>query len=315
MLNLAAPLVLSLLPYHVVAQSSVKATCGTGYSWTFNSLNQSPCDVGAALAGVCIGGDFTLSPLDPGYVYLGPDASNANSCRCSSVYYSLLAACSVCQTRNFIKWSRYKSNCTTVYSQIFLQPIPNGIAVPHYAYLDVEADDSFNITVAQAAGGPESTRLPTSTSTSSHTTATPGTKSSSGKTNVGAIAGGVVGGVVGLALIVGLIFWLLRRRAKTPSAPSSSYDPVMASQNPASLGGTSYTSSPAPKVYDPNDPATFPSGFSSPNHTGYNPYTPSPELQQQHQPMYINQMVPSHTGTTAASFPPVRPQYSGAPEL
>jgi hypothetical protein len=46
---------------------------------------------------------FTLSALDPGYVYLGPDATNANQCRCSSVYYSLLAACSVCQTRNFIK--------------------------------------------------------------------------------------------------------------------------------------------------------------------------------------------------------------------
>ena len=64
----------------------------------------------------------------------------------------------------------------------------------------------------------------------------------SARKNVSAIAGGVVGGVVGLAVIAGLVFWLLRRRAKTAS--SLLYD--MASRNPASLGGPS---SPTEKAY------------------------------------------------------------------
>jgi len=33
MLNLAAPLVLSLIPYYVVAQTNLKATCLAGYDW------------------------------------------------------------------------------------------------------------------------------------------------------------------------------------------------------------------------------------------------------------------------------------------
>ena len=58
--------------------------------------------------------DFTLSALDPGYVYLGPDTSNANQCRCSSVYYSLLAACSVCQNRNFIRQGNRNIPCCLI---------------------------------------------------------------------------------------------------------------------------------------------------------------------------------------------------------
>ena len=52
---------------------------------------------------------------------------------------------------------------------------------------------------------------------------------------------------MGLVLVGGLILWLLRRRAKTPAA--ASFDPVMASQNPASFGRASYPSSPSQKVY------------------------------------------------------------------
>jgi hypothetical protein len=94
----------------------------------------------------------------------------------------------------------------------------------------------------------------------------------------------------------------------------------MASQNAASIVGASYPSSPpsspAQKIYDPNDPTTFPSGLRSQGHTGYNlPYTPPPELQQLLQPMAPTQIAPNITGTTNASFPSVRPQYSGAPEL
>ena len=45
---------------------------------------------------------FTVSPLGPGYYYSGPTAASATDCQCNTVYYSLVAACSVCQDRIFV---------------------------------------------------------------------------------------------------------------------------------------------------------------------------------------------------------------------
>ncbi|KAF8969854.1 hypothetical protein BDZ97DRAFT_1792997 [Flammula alnicola] len=123
MLRVVAVAALGLLPYYVAAQNTTKATCLAGFSWSFNSEGDSPCDVAMALAGVCIGTDFTLAPLQPGFVYLGPNVANANSCRCSSVYYSLLSACAACQDRSFIK-SGQRTKPTVALSILkFLDPI------------------------------------------------------------------------------------------------------------------------------------------------------------------------------------------------
>ena len=105
------------------------------------------------------------------------------------------------------------------------------------------------------------------------------------KPNTGAIAGGVVGGVVGLVLLGTLLFLLLRRR-NTPSPPSSAYDPMMASQNAASLGGSPY---PSP---------TFVGG-----------------MQQPYPLTYANQVPTNYTGTGATSGGKVRSHYSGMPEV
>ncbi|KAH9483714.1 hypothetical protein JR316_0003190 [Psilocybe cubensis] len=328
MLSLLAVGFLGLWVQYSQAQSTAK--CLPGFDWSFNSLGQSPCDVAAALGGVCIGTSFQLGALSPGLIYLGPTPAQANSCRCSSVYYSLLSACSVCQDANFLKWSTYKTNCTVVYSQVFAQPIPSGVNVPHYAYLDVETADTFNPSLAQAAGGPESTSVPQSTSATSATSGPtptniqPPTENSGKKSNAGAIAGGVVGGLVGIALLAGLVYLLLRRK-KRQSPPSSVHEPVMASQgplssqNPMSLTGSSYPSTPAPKVYDPNDPSTFPSdlpqgGAFSHSYNPSSPFIPSVEQTSQPYPTHIS---PNFTSNSAQNSiaPPSRTQYTGAPEL
>ena len=47
--------------------------------------------------------EFNLEPLPSSdYEYIGPTVDNVNSCRCSSVYYSLLSACAYCQGRNYL---------------------------------------------------------------------------------------------------------------------------------------------------------------------------------------------------------------------
>ena len=92
--------------------------------------------------------------------------------------------------------------------------------------------------------------------------ATPSTttysSSSKKKTNVGAIAGGVVGGVIGLALIGGIVIWLLRRRQAASSQPTpgiydpqpfTSYEkPVMGPMDTGNTG-TAFVSTSTPKLY------------------------------------------------------------------
>jgi len=87
----------------------------------YNSLQQSPCDIAAKLAGVCTGRsgsfisqfqitalllvtDFTIDPLDgPGDSYNIPSADQMTKCMCNTVFYSLLAACCACQGARFPK--------------------------------------------------------------------------------------------------------------------------------------------------------------------------------------------------------------------
>jgi len=281
----------------------MSAVCtDTSYSWTFNSLSQSPCVVGAYLASVCTGSPPSVNDaLPPDYHYNGPLVSTATPCKCSTVYYSVISACATCQDRTYLTWSGWNANCSVTYTT-FPDPIPGGTRVPHWAFLPIGSDDLWNIASAEAAvSGPESTPTsgPTvltglaSTSTSGlFTTVTSsgntgggagGGTQSSKSTNVGAIAGGVVGGVVGLALVALLGVFLFRRRNSNRVAPSSL---VNTSQYPTPTafaaekpnlgynhtGSTMATSFPVPSVvgsgapmrlYDPSDPTTFPSAMNA----------------------------------------------------
>jgi len=159
----------SFLPSQVNGLFTVNATCLSGYDWLYSSIGQSPCDVAAELAGVCSDGEFNLNPLKPGYVYLGPIVANADICRCSSVYYSLLSACAYCQDRNYLKWSAFTTNCSTVYLTVYDQQIPPGVKVPAYAYQNVSISDTFDVTLAQSVKGVESSGLPLTTTTTALT--------------------------------------------------------------------------------------------------------------------------------------------------
>jgi hypothetical protein len=337
MLLSSAALVLGLLPSFALSQTiKTDAQCLAGFDWMFSSVNQSPCDVAAELAGVCVGGQFNLQPLSTGYVYLGPSVANANSCRCSSVYYSLLSGCAYCQGRNYIKWSAYNVNCSTVYSQVFIQPIPVGVKVPTWAYQNVDVSDNFNVTLAQNTKGIESSRAAAVSSTGSKTStgqgpSDTGAAASSNSTNIPAIVGGAVGGIVGLALIGGLIAFLIVQRKK---ASTTSYQQGFQPQNMTYTPNTTAslvppTRSPPPgspaRVYDPNDPATYPAvdGHNTGNgsfHTyaGADPY-------RQQSPFTPQSVVASnYTGNSAQQYMPPSQnmpthgtpnRYTGAPEL
>ncbi|KAF9068755.1 hypothetical protein BDP27DRAFT_768715 [Rhodocollybia butyracea] len=118
-----------------------------------NSLGQSPCQVAGYLGAVCTSaGVFTISPVDAALEYFLP-ATNADSCTCSNVYYSLLSACAACQGAVHRIWSAYSSNCSTVYTG-YPNPVPPETAIPHWAFQSyVEPGATFNIDLAVAQGG------------------------------------------------------------------------------------------------------------------------------------------------------------------
>jgi len=260
-----------------------------------------------ALGGACVDGAFSLNPLQQGFLYLGPTQVNANSCRCSTVFYSVLSACAVCQNETYLDWSVYDMNCTTIYNETFLEPIPSTIVVPHYAYLDVKPSNSFNITEAANAGGPESSPLPSATSsTSAFVTFTPSTPTTvaatSKKLNLGAIVGGVVGGVAFVG-IVGLITLMFLRRRRRPALTPSTYSAVglPGSDGDMKFNSTIPTTMMPGKIYDPNDPSTYPY-----DPVSYSNYSGSPQ-----------RITPTITGNaTLVGVPPTaHAQYSGVPEL
>jgi len=310
------------------AQSST-AICDAQFSWMTNSRGQNPCVVAAYMQGVCTGGAFTVSPLPLDTHYTGPTAALANPCQCSTVTYSLVSACGLCQERQIENWSLWSFNCTTKSIQTFPDGVPSGTSVPAWAYLDVVSGDTFNLVAAEAdTGAPESSAsasTPTGitssasagsissayhTSTASGSSNTPVSGNTAAKkSNVGAIAGGTVGGVVVLGLIAALVAFLVVRKRNatksvTPSADGYGKTPLnspppMSQQhstydgNPVYADNLAYAERPIPRVYDPSDPSTYPQP------------PPTPTI---------------HTTNPGPAFHPYDPQgqvgqYSGAPEV
>ncbi|KAF8201562.1 hypothetical protein BJ912DRAFT_506116 [Pholiota molesta] len=114
------------------------ASCLPFYNWTSNAENQTPCSVASSLLAVCNGGPFPVAALPDNTHYLGPTLQNANPCQCNTVTYSLMSACGACQGRTYLSWSVWSANCAMVYTDTYPEPIPSGVSVPGWAYLDVE---------------------------------------------------------------------------------------------------------------------------------------------------------------------------------
>jgi len=337
-----------------VAGQASGVVCGSNYTWAENSFRQNPCIVASYLQGVCSSGGFTVQPLPPNTHYAPPEA---NECECNTVVYSLISACADCQGSFYSTWDDWSMNCTGVYIQTFPEAIPAGTAVPAWAYEDVLIAGTYSPAAAESDSGPEST-APTSTrtATSTRTTTTvstpfpsitigPVTISSSKKVNAGAIAGGVVGGLAGLAIIGGLIAFLVMRNRRSQTAPSAAYmdtkvpvaaPPPMTTYAPSSYAPgspgsyapgspvpysvpPSTTTSPPPgsqystepflaqqRPYDPSDPSTFPTDAGAAGHPGQ---SASPGFPPQAQQFYPSQPTSPVYGVQSNAA------YTGTPQV
>ncbi|KAJ4487759.1 hypothetical protein J3R30DRAFT_844258 [Lentinula aciculospora] len=255
----------ALLDLRATAQDTEAVCILASLQWSFNTEKQSPCAVASSLLGVCSGGEYNVIALpNADSEYLGPSIDAANPCQCNTVVYSLMSACALCQNGTTITWSEWTTNCATVYDT-FPKPIPDGLRVPAYAYLDVETQDTFDANAAmQDANATESTALPSTTSkisstqsstttsqTSSAQASTSSTASASDSITTqsnprsNAIGGGIVGGILGLALLfllVGSLLGLRRRRHSRALRRACSDSEQGAMNSPASQGASDVSS-------------------------------------------------------------------------
>ncbi|KAG2121357.1 hypothetical protein BD769DRAFT_1479018 [Suillus cothurnatus] len=215
-----------------------------------NSLGQNPCLVTAYLSSPCSDGSYDIVAIPAGTQYTGPPLNGANPCQCSTVIYSLTSACGVCQNLIPVTWSSWKTYCSTVFTQSYPMTIPNGTAVPNWAYLDVVNLPESNAT--SPLSGSTTTSLSTSThaSTILYTTILPDLQRPTSKSSdVGATVGGVVGGIVGVGAIAGLAAWFLIRRRRSRRVSLAAFSQPQMAQ--------------PPRFYNPADPSTFPPPLSS----------------------------------------------------
>ncbi|KAN0140948.1 hypothetical protein V8E53_001392 [Lactarius tabidus] len=275
LLTFASYLIL-VSPLAVRAQLSAPNCTDSSLAWSYNSLQQNPCWIVAYLAAVCNGGSFIIPALLSQNSYSGPTGSDdSDMCKCNTVVYNLISACDACQGSPWVPYSLWTSNCTNKANPgTFPEPVPAGTRVPKWAYIDSSIGDSWNISQAQAVGdSPEVTgtasNIHMSTSGISHSTLTPSSSTSTStsqhhSSDAGAIAGGVIGSLLGAGLIIGVIAWYLIRRRRARSAPSTAYLSLHGSENdhwqPLPYPPTIET----PRLYDPSDPTTYPSGMYTP---------------------------------------------------
>ncbi|KAI9436123.1 hypothetical protein F5148DRAFT_25456 [Russula earlei] len=336
MSSLAALLSIVLFPGFALAQIYAP-DCSLTWQWTFNTLGQNACTVAAYLMSTCNGGSFTINSLMPGYSYTGPSGiDDSNLCKCNTVAYSLISACDACQSEQWVSWSEYSFNCTRVLPpSTFPNPVPSGTKVPQWSLLDVTLEDNWNNNKSFAVGdspeigpgalignpsGSTSTARtgtitagsPSNTNTGSNSSLpTPSPTGSS--SNTGAIAGGVVGGIAAISIAALAMFFYFRRRGthepSSTTAVGNSSQPYMGQIQPSladeetvvpsSLPGTPVTPM---KLYDPNDPTTFP---------GYQPVA-----QTLGAPMQVPVAPYVGTGNTLANMQISRPQgYHGLPTV
>ncbi|KDN50128.1 hypothetical protein RSAG8_01464, partial [Rhizoctonia solani AG-8 WAC10335] len=282
------------------------ATC-TEQLWSMNSAGWTPCLVSAHLSAQCTtDNSWGVPSIGTEGPYSPPNGTYANRCRCNSVQWSLLSACSMCQGGAAGTWQRWTVNCSSTVTTSASQggyplSIPSGVSVPHWAYYDFTLSGVFNAVVASQQTGPESSAVaaatPTGSSASSASTTGAtrttntvaatgangpnGNGSKSSSSNTGAIVGGVVGGIVGIALIAVIAFIVARKdkQNKNPAAESQydqgHYVPSMGPQpgTGAPMMGQYQQPGIPPaagseyKAYDPSDPSTFPShNYTAPSH-------------------------------------------------
>ncbi|KAI9508314.1 hypothetical protein F5148DRAFT_1284250 [Russula earlei] len=229
------------------------------WGWTYNSLNQTPCETAAYLAAECNNGQFLIPQLASGNHYTGPSGSDATDmCECNSVFYSLLSACSGCQKGIWIPYGQWSENCSAVEPvSTYPRKISSATLVSAWAFLNVSDSQPWDNVTACAFG-----RNPESGGTYRPPFAP---QFNAGNAfSLGVLVGAITGSTILTLIIVGGGVWYIlkriRRRRRWPITDPKYFStrPLIAGQENGGGEGEVRTPEPDKKFYDPSDPSTYP---------------------------------------------------------
>jgi len=287
--------------------------------------------VSAYLSSVCNGGEWFVPSLVAQGPYNPPSGTGATSCRCNTVLYDLLSACSVCQGGLVGTWPDWISFCpSNIVEKTYPNAIPADTAIPGWAYLDPTTTGVWNATQAQAyaatGAGPASSSSSTGSSGSN----------TGGGTNTGAIVGGVIGGIAAI-IIIALLVWFFRRRSadkgeKVTPVPYGARHYVDEDTQGGYIekGPVPRTDlgTPAPLLnhpgqpfvqYDPSNPATFPTSpaptNTERNSSQYNEFAQGSTSMHASGSPDPHVYPPYHPSTPVPNMPRVGGGYTGAAEV
>ncbi|KAI0808394.1 hypothetical protein C8Q74DRAFT_1233391 [Fomes fomentarius] len=145
-----------LAPAGVRTQSS-DVQCVADFGWMSNHLGQTPCLVAAYLLSGCSSSHpKQVNKLRDHFVYPGPSGPDDElaDCLCSSVTYSVLQACEVCQFEpssgpGAVNWPKFTEKCVTKSIASYPRPLRAGLtAVPAWAFQDVTLTNTFDVSAA-----------------------------------------------------------------------------------------------------------------------------------------------------------------------
>ncbi|GJE94501.1 hypothetical protein PsYK624_106710 [Phanerochaete sordida] len=178
-----------LLALRVAAQKSEVTCSSPNFAWSSNDKGQDTCLIAAYLRAECQPNptSFDLGPSNSGHY--GPP-TDVNKCTCSMVYYNAINACSLCGGNQTLPWSESITPCAPKDVTVagFPEPIPAGISIPAWAYIDVTKANVFKADVAKnfsttnhtmfSADGSSPSSSSPSASLSAHTSSLLSTRSS-----------------------------------------------------------------------------------------------------------------------------------------
>jgi len=161
-----------------------------------------------------------VGPINgPSSTYQPPGSDEATNCRCSTVQYQLISACTICQGGlNASTWSTWTENCPqSLITKGFPRAVPTNTTIPSWAYLDPTISGIFDVNAALAANNlpifPPATPSPAA-APSFPAPPPPGDNDSRPRINPAAAIGGALGGTLGIVGLAASAYFFMRHRSQ-----------------------------------------------------------------------------------------------------
>ncbi|THU81600.1 hypothetical protein K435DRAFT_873160 [Dendrothele bispora CBS 962.96] len=206
-------------------------------------LTSDPCALAKVVGMACDTG-FLIPTAGRNQTYSGVRADAQTPCICSTVYYTLLVVCAMCEDAGTLSWEVYSSNCTDTYtgwnnfSSLGIDSTTgslssywiNGMEVnvlQNNGFVDLQAIKTDSLPDVMLGNQTSISGTGTVSESPPQTSSeTPSLNTSKHGPSPAIIAGGVAEGAVFVLLVISFVLWRRRRKSRSQSRPTTPIDPL-----------------------------------------------------------------------------------------